>query len=64
MSDFDASWKLKRNKDLLEPRIYDYLDSFRKKTPDDLKLNFYEEGNRIKNPKQYEVLTDVIVIEK
>lgn len=27
-SDFDNSWKLKRNMDLLEPSITDYLKTF------------------------------------
>ena len=63
-SDFDNSWKLKRNIELLKPKIYDYLDSFSKKKIDDFKLNFYKKGNPSQFPKEYKVLTDVLVIEK
>jgi len=61
---FDDSWKLKRNIDLLKPGIHKYLNSFKKKSVKDLKLKFHKEGNATKHPKEYEVLTDVIVIEK
>jgi len=63
-NNFEDSWKLKRNIDLLKPGINEYLNSFKKKSINDLKLNFPKEGNRAKYPKEYEVLTDVIVIEK
>lgn len=62
--DFSQSWKLKRNVDLLQPAIHEYLDSFKHKSPDDLKLEFYKEGDPNKHPYKYQVLTDVIVIEK
>jgi len=41
-----------------------YLDSFANKRKEDLKLEFYQEGDSNRFPKKYEVLTDVIVIEK
>ena len=62
--DFDNSWQLKRNIDLLQPRIHSYLDEFCFKDIRDLKLEFYKGGDSVKFPKKYEVLTDVIVIEK
>ncbi len=55
---FDDSWKLKRNIDLLKPKIHDYLDSFSRKALSDLELSFSKAG------KSYEVLTDVVIIEK
>jgi hypothetical protein len=61
---YNESWKLKRNVDLLKPAIHSYLDSFSDKTVKELTLEFYKDGNRTANPKKYEVLTDVIVIEK
>ena len=63
-TDFDQSWKLKRNVDLLQPAIHNYLDSFADKSSDDLKLEFYKKGDAAKYPKKYEVLTDVIIAEK
>lgn len=61
---FEDSWKLKRNFDLLKPGIHNYLDCFVNKRKQDLKLEFYQEGNSNRFPKKYEVLTDIIVIEK
>lgn len=63
-TDFDQSWKLKRNVDLLRPAIHNYLDSFADKSIEDLKLEFYKKGDSAKSPKKYEVLTDVIIAEK
>ncbi len=63
-TDFDQSWKLKRNVDLLKPAIHNYLDSFAGKSVEDLKLEFYKKGDPARFPKKYEVLTDVIIIEK
>ena len=63
-TNFDQSWKLKRNVDLLQPAIYNYLDSFADKSIEDLKLEFYKRGDSAKYPKKYEVLTDVIIAEK
>jgi hypothetical protein len=63
-TEFDNSWQLKRNVDLLKPNIHSYLDSFREKNVDDLKLEFYKKGDSTRFPKKYEVMTDVIIIEK
>lgn len=63
-NDFDQSWKLKRNVDLLKPSIKGYLDSFADKSIDNLKLDFYKNGDSTRFPKKYEVLTDVIIVEK
>ena len=63
-TDFDQSWKLKRNVNLLQPTIHNYLDSFADKSVDNLKLDFYKKGDSTKFPQKYEVLTDVIVVEK
>jgi len=63
-NDYDNSWKLKRNLNLLKPKIHEYLDIFHQKNIDDLKLSFFQKGNPDKYPKQYHVLTDVIVIER
>jgi len=44
--DFDNSWKLKRNLDLLTPAIKNYLNNFSDKKIEDLKINFqYENQN-------------------
>lgn len=63
-SDFDNSWKLKRNIELLKPNINKYLDIFSTKNIDDLKLSFFKKGNPEKYPTEYNVLTDVLIIEK
>lgn len=63
-TDFDQSWKLKRNEDLLRPAIHNYLDTFTDKSFDDLKLEFFKNGDRTRFPKKYEVLTDVVIVEK
>jgi hypothetical protein len=63
-SDFDNSWKLKRNIELLKPKIEEYIDSFKLRNLEELKLSFYKKGNPQQFPTQYEVLTDVLVIEK
>ncbi|EKB48275.1 hypothetical protein [Cecembia lonarensis] len=63
-TDFDQSWKLKRNVDLLEPAIHSYLDTFEQKSTNDLKLEFYKQGDSARFPKKYEVLTDVIIVER
>ena len=39
-NNFEESWKLKRNLDLLKPVIKKYLDNFNKKNIKDLKINF------------------------
>lgn len=63
-SDFDNSWKLKRNFELLKPSIHRYLDNFEAKDIKDLKLSFYKKGKPQQFPQKYEALTDVLVIEK
>jgi len=63
-TNFDQSWKLKRNIDLLQPAIHNYLDSYANKAVDDLKLEFNKKGDATKFPLKYEVLTDVIIVEK
>ncbi len=58
--DFDNSWKLKRNLDLLRPRILSYLDAFSKKRTEELRISF-----TYKNRTQlYTALTDVLFIVK
>lgn len=58
--DFDNSWKLKRNLDLLNPSIQQYLDEFSKKNIADLKINFtYKSKNQ-----SYTALSDIIFIIK
>ncbi len=59
-SDFENSWKLKRNFELLEPSIKHYLDNFHKKQIDDFKLSFNFKGK----PNSFNVLTDIIFITK
>ncbi len=63
-TDLDQSWKLKRNIDLLKPAIHSYLANISGKSIEDLKLSFYKNGDSVKFPKKYEVLTDVIVVER
>lgn len=56
--DFDNSWKLKRNLDLLTPSIVNYLDNFSKKKIDDLKINF-----KYKNKSyDYSAIGDIIFV--
>jgi len=58
--DFDNSWKLKRNLNLLTPSIMNYLDEFPKKNIDDLKISFkYKNKNTIFN-----ALGDIIFVVK
>ena len=59
-SDFENSWKLKRNFELLEPSIKKYLDNFHNKQIDDFKLSFNFKGK----PNSFNVLTDIIFITK
>ena len=59
-NDFANSWKLKRNFELLEPSIKQYLDNFHQKKIDDLKLSFsFKE-----KISSFNVLTDIIFITK
>ena len=58
--DFDNSWKLKRNLDLLKPNIQLYLDNFSTKKPDDLKIRFHYKNK----PQEFTALSDVIFVVK
>jgi hypothetical protein len=58
--DFGNSWKLKRNLDLLKPTILTYLDNFKIKKIDDLKVTFEFKGK----PEPYTALTDIIFVIK
>jgi hypothetical protein len=42
--DFNNSWKLKRNLDLLKPTVLKYLDNFKDKKTEDLKVTFGYKG--------------------
>jgi hypothetical protein len=57
--DFDNSWKLKRNLDLLRPKINTYLDSFSNKNIDDLKINF-----TYKTKGEFTAISDIIFVVK
>lgn len=58
--DFSSSWKLKRNIDLLEPVINNYLNSFDKKPLNDMRINFKYQGKS----KIYTTYADVIFVLK
>lgn len=58
--DFANSWKLKRNLELLKPTIMSYLDNFKKKKIDDLKVSFGYKGK----PQTFTALTDIIFVVK
>jgi len=58
--DFGNSWKLKRNIDLLKPTILDYLDNFKNKKIDDLKITFEFKGK----PQTFTALTDILFVVK
>jgi hypothetical protein len=58
--DFDNSWKLKRNLDLLKPNIKNYLDGFGGKNVEDLKITFNYKGKE----QTFTALSDVIFILK
>ena len=58
--DFTNSWKLKRNIDLLKPTILTYLDNFKTKKTDDLKIEFEFKGKT----KTFTALTDIIFVVK
>src|SRR5574344_517203 len=55
IDDFNNSWKLKRNIDLLKPVINSYLDNFKNKKLNDLRVDFRYEGK----PHDFTVLADV-----
>jgi hypothetical protein len=58
--DFINSWKLKRNIDLLKPTILTYLDNFKTKKTEDLKIEFEFKGKT----KPFTALTDIIFVVK
>jgi hypothetical protein len=58
--DFANSWKLKRNIDLLKPTILTYLDNFKAKKTEDLKIEFEFKGKT----KIFTALTDIIFVVK
>ena len=58
--EFDDSWKLKRDLDLLKPRIKSYLDGFGDKNTEDLKIEFNYKGK----DETFTALSDVILIAK
>jgi len=58
--DFNGSWKLKRNLDLLRPTIISYLDQFSNKKEEDLRVAFSYKGK----PQTFTALTDVIFVVK
>jgi len=58
--DFGNSWKLKRNLELLKPTIMNYLDNFKNKKIDDLKVSFGYKGK----PQTFTALTDIIFVVK
>lgn len=59
-NDFEGSWKLKRNIDLLKPTILKYLDNFKNKKVSDLKVSFTFKGK----PQTFTALADVIFVVK
>ena len=58
--DFSASWKLKRNLDLLNPAIYSYLDNFNRKSLKDMRIDFMYQGKF----KIYKTYADIIFVMK
>ncbi len=58
--DFNSSWKLKRNLELLKPTILSYLDDFKNKKIADLKVKFKFKGK----PQTFTALTDIIFVIK
>jgi hypothetical protein len=59
-NDFNGSWKLKRNIDLLKPTIISYLDKFFTKKTEDLKITFNFKGKT----QTFTALADVIFVVK
>jgi hypothetical protein len=59
-NDFGNSWKLKRNLDLLKPTILNYLDNFREKKIEDLKVSFEFKGK----PQIFTAFSDIIFVIK
>jgi hypothetical protein len=57
-TDYDSSWKLRRNLDLLKPTIEKYLDGFANKNYEDLKTVFTYSGEK------YSCLADCVFVSK
>ncbi len=57
-SDYDGSWKLRRNLDLLKPTINQYLDGFADKRIEDLRVDFKYAG------KEFNCLADCVFVMK
>ncbi|MEG1909452.1 MAG: hypothetical protein RR190_00595 [Bacteroidales bacterium] len=58
--DFNNSWKLKRNTNLLKPIINAYLDNFKNQNMEDLQISFTYKGKS----REFTTLTDVIFVLK
>ncbi|MDR2651401.1 MAG: hypothetical protein LBC68_03675 [Prevotellaceae bacterium] len=58
--DFNNSWKLKRNIDLLKPTVENYLDNFHHRSINDLQVSFEFKGK----PHSFTALADVIFLIK
>jgi hypothetical protein len=58
--DFNNSWKLKRNLELLKPTIMTYLNNFGKKKATELKVVFKYKSK----PQEFTALSDVIFVVK
>jgi len=58
--DFNSSWKLKRNIELLKPTIMNYLDNFKIKKISDLRIEFGYRGKA----QMFSALTDIIFVVK
>jgi hypothetical protein len=58
--DFNGSWKLKRNIELLKPTIINYLDNFGTKNKEDLIITFNFKGKA----QTFYALTDIIFVVK
>jgi len=58
--DFTNSWKLKRNLDLLKPTILSYLDHFKNKKLEDMKVSFEFKGKS----QTFNALTDILFVVK
>ena len=58
--DFNNSWKLKRNIELLKPTIMNYLDNFNIKKMSDLRVEFGYKGKT----QMFTALTDIIFVVK
>lgn len=57
-ADYDGSWKLRRNLDLLKPTINQYLDRFADKDIEGLRVDFMYAG------KEYNCLADCVFVTK